>query len=276
MDTNEGVSAIIAAARAGQALQVFATEGGHEVALVPDGFSIKTLSEPVNDDLPRRMKAKRTFHEGDSFGRYVHDYKTSGSQLIADVGAGSLTAILDYPDTAAVDNPEDGIPNREHVAVWPVPFSEEFKAWNAFQGKMYPQGAFLEFLEENLSEIVLPDPASILELVRDFDAIQTVKFASKKRLDNGDSSLQYMTETNVKSGISIPKKITLEMPIYLGEQPVKFDAWFRTRIEEGQLALGIAFHRIQPVKIAAFRLAVTRIAEIAGLDPQYGADLGPR
>lgn len=272
MDTTAGgVPAIIAAARAGQALQVFKTVDGKEVTLVPEGFNVETISEPVNDDLPRRMKARRTFHEGESFGLYVQKYKTPGSQLIANIDANSLTAIIDYPDRAEVDNPDDGIPNREHVATWPVPLSEEFKVWNAFQGKMHGQTAFLEFLEENVSEIHNPDPATILELVKDFDAIQTVKFASKKRLDNGDFSLQYSSETNLKNGISIPKKLTLEMPIYLGEERVTFDAFFRTRIEEGQLALGLAFHRIVPVKIAAFRQAVTRVAEIAGLDPQYGS-----
>lgn len=271
MDTNEGgVSAIIQAARAGQALQVFKTADGNEVALVPDGFSVETVSQPVNGDLPTRMKAKRTFNEGESFGLYVSNYKTGGSQLVADLAGNSLTCLLDYPDRAEVDNPEDGIPNREHVAVWPVQHSEEFKVWSAFQGKMHEQAAFLEFLEENVSEVHFPDPATILELVKDFDAIQTVKFASKKRLDNGDFSLQYMSETSVKGGVSIPKKVTLEMPIYLGEERVQFDAFFRTRIEDGKLWLGLAFHRIQPVKIAAFRQAVTRVAEIAGLDPQYG------
>jgi len=272
MDTNEGgVSAIIAAARAGQALQVFDTDDGKQVALVPDGFSVKTLSEPVNADLPTRMKARRTFHEGESFGLYVKQYRTAGSQLIANVEGNSLTALIDYPDPSEAVNPDAGIPNREHVAVWPVPLSEEFKVWSAFQGKLHPQALFLEFLEENVSEIYNPDPAAILELVKDFDAIQTVKFASKKRLENGDFNLQYSSETQVKGGVSIPKKVTLEMPIYLGEERVRFDAWFRTRIEEGTLHLGLAFHRIVPVKIAAFRAAVTRVAEIAGLDPQYGS-----
>lgn len=273
MDTNEagGVPAIIAAARAGQTLQVFKTAEGDEVALVPDGFSIETVSQKVNGDLPKRMKARREFHEGESFGRYVHAYKTAGSQLVANVEGNSLTALLDYPDRAEVDNAGDGIPNREHVAVWPVPLSEEFKVWSAFQGKMWPQAQFLEFLEENVSEIHFPDPATILELVKDFDAIQTVKFASKKRLDNGDFSLQYSSDTQVKGGVNIPKKLTLSMPIYLGEDVVPFDAWFRTKIENGQLSLGLAFHRIVPVKLAAFRQAVTRVAEIAGLDPQYGS-----
>lgn len=262
-----GVPAIIEAARTGMVTPVITTQDGKQVVVVPEGFEVKTIATPVNGALPTRIVAKREFAEGESFGLYVHKYKEGGSQLIADLANNTLTALLDYPEP----DPAGEVPNREHTAKWVVQESEEFKVWSAFQGKLHGQAAFLEFLEENISEIFVPDPATILELVKDFDAIQTVKFASKKRLDNGDSALQYTTETSVKNGISIPKKLTLEMPIYLGEEPVRFDAWFRTRIEEGQLGIGIAFHRIKPVKIAAFRKAVTRVAEIAGLDPQYGS-----
>lgn len=264
MDHASQFGALIEAART--EVKVVKTADGREVAIAPPGFAVHTVSAPVNKPLPERIVATRTFHEGDSFGRYVHAYKGGASQLIADITANKVVALLDYPSP----NASGDVPAREHVAIWPVPFSEEFKVWSAFQGKYHPQTGFLEFLEENLSEIVTPEPADILELVKDFDAIQTVKFNSKKRLDNGDFTLNYSSDTQVKGGVSLPRKLTLEMPIYLGEQPVRFEAWFRTRIEEGSLHLMLQFHRIEPVKIAAFRQAVTRAAETAGLDPQYG------
>lgn len=259
------LDSVIEAART--KVEVFTAKDGREMAIAPAGFGLHVVSTPPNKPLPDRIVATRTFHEGESFGLYVNKYKGPASQLVADLGATRVTCLLDYPSP----NAAGAVPAREHVAVWPVPFSEEFKAWSAFQGKYHGQTAFLEFLEENVSEIVNPDPATILELVKDFDAIQTVKFNSKKRLENGDFTLNYQTETSVKGGVSLPRKLTLEMPIFLQEAPVRFDAWFRTRIDEGQLHLMLAFHRIEPVKIAAFRQAVTRVAETAGVDPQYGS-----
>lgn len=264
MDTPSNIEKVIEAART--CVPIFLASNGQQVAIAPPGFVKHVVSDPPNKPLPTRIVATRTFHEGDSFGRYVALYKGAATQLIADITANKVVALLDYPEP----NDEGEVPAREHVAIWPVPYSEEFKVWSAFQGKYHPQTAFLEFLEENLSEIINPDPAGVLELVKDFDAIQTVKFNSKKRLDNGDFTLNYSSDTQVKGGISLPRKLTLEMPIYLGEQPVRFDAWFRTRIEEGALHLSLQFHRIEPVKIAAFRQAVTRTAETAGCDPQYG------
>jgi uncharacterized protein YfdQ (DUF2303 family) len=265
MDNASNIEAVIAAARTD--VKVVKAADGREVAIAPPGFAVHTVSAPPNKPLPDRIVATRTFHEGDSFGHYVNRYKGPATQLIADITANKVVALLDYPEPGA----KEAVPGREHTAIWPVPLSEEFKVWSAFQGKYHSQTAFLEFLEENLSEIVNPEPATVLELVKDFDAIQTVKFNSKKRLDNGDFTLNYSSDTQVKGGISLPRRLTLEMPIYLAEQPVRFDAWFRTRIEEGTLHLMLQFHRIEPVKIAAFRQAVTRVAETAGCDPQYGA-----
>lgn len=274
MDTADGVAAIIEAAReTGDVLEL--KDGRQVIVTTSPGARVHEVAKPVHPPLPTRLVIGRTFHEGDSFGRYVARYKQSGTQLIANLNTAQVVALIDYPDEdqasgevalAAVG----GIPAREHMARWTLPYSEAFAAWNKHNGKMLEQTDFLAFLEENVGDVMRPDPARILELVKDFAAVKTTSFQSSRRLDNGDRSLQYVTETNTKAGIEIPQRLYFKMPIYLGEEEVEFSAWFRTRIDAGALYLGIEFHRIEPIKQAAFRQAVTRIAEIAGLDPQYG------
>jgi uncharacterized protein YfdQ (DUF2303 family) len=273
-DENSGVAAIIEAARTSGAILTSST--GREAVLAPDGFKLLDLYTPPEKELPTRLIAVRTFHDGDSFARYVAHYKQDGSQLIADIERSRLRAIIDYPSKDELNMPSDEEPSkisgREHVAEWPVALSEQFQDWQAFQGKFHEQADFLRFLEENVADIIAPEPASILELVRDFSGVKTAKFQRAVRLDNGDRTIQYQEETGTRNGITIPKKIRLEMPIYFGEEAVQFEAWFRTRItDEGGLFLSLEFHRIQPVKLAAFRLAVARIAEASGLDAFYGA-----
>jgi uncharacterized protein YfdQ (DUF2303 family) len=264
---------IINAAR--QQAEVKTLANGAEVIVVPAGSTVQTLSKPVNTPLPTRLVIRRVFHDGDSFARYVNRYKQTGSQLIADIDRSKVVAVIDYPDEddAEVARPDPvppSIPAREHVAEWPVRYSEAFAAWNAINGKLLPQADFLRFLEENVGEVMRPDPARILELVKDFSAVKTDKFESSKRLQNGDAALVYITETNVKQGLEVPQKLGLAMPIYHGEGEIAFDAWFRYRIASGALLLGIEFHRIEPVKQAAFRAAVARAVETAGVDPHYG------
>lgn len=266
------VDSIINAAR--QQADVKTLANGSEVVVVPVGSTVQTLSKAPHAPLPTRLIATRVFHDGDSFARYVGRYKQTGSHLVADIDAGKVVAILDYPDEVFAGFTSDAqpgaIPSREHVASWPVGYSEAFEAWNKINGKLQPQADFLRFLEENVSDVMQPEAARILELVKDFSAVKTDRFESSKRLQNGDAALVYITETNVKQGLEVPQKLKFSMPIYHGEEAHEFEAWFRYRIQSGQLLLGIEFHRIEPIKQAAFRAAVARTFDVAGLDPFYG------
>lgn len=266
------IDSIVLAAR--QQAEVKTLANGSEVVVTPAGSQVHTLSKSKHVQLDTRLAIHRVFHDGDSFARYVGRYKQPGSQLIADIDEGKVVAILDYPDEGeaeftAVPVPTP-IPSREHIAEWPVGYSEAFTAWNAINGKLLPQTDFLRFLEENVSDIQSPEPARILELVADFSAVKTDKFEGSKRLQNGDSKLVYITETNVKDGLEVPQRLGFFMPIYHGEGAVRFDAMFRYRISNGQLLLGIEWHRIEPIKQAAFREAVARTFDTAGLDAAYG------
>lgn len=259
MDTTNDAKSIIEAARA--QIEVKTLADGTQVAAVPQGFSIQTLTKHL--PVASRIVANKSFHDGDSLARYVQRYKDADSLLIASITASKVVTLLDYHSAeapAAVD----------HSATWQVRHSDEFTEWSKLNGRLTEQAEFIRFLEEHVSDIVSPDPASILELAKDFSAMKSVKFQSAKRLDNGDRNLQYVEETGTKSGIEIPQKLTLSMPIYYGEEPVQFQAWFRYRIADGGLTLGYEFHRIEPVKQAAFKAAVHRVAELAGLDPFYG------
>lgn len=259
METNNNAEAIIEAAR--QQIEVKTLADGTQIAAVPREFTIQTLTKHL--PIPGRIVAAKSFHDGDSLARYAQRYKGADSLLVASIAASKVAVLLDYHGAAAPQA-------VDHSATWAVRYSDEFTEWSRINGKLTEQGEFIRFLEEHVGDIVSPDPASVLELAKDFSAMKSVKFQSAKRLDNGDRTLQYVEETGTKSGIQVPQKLMLSMPIYYGEEPVRFEAWFRYRIADGGLCLGYEFHRIEPVKQAAFRAAVHRVAENAGLDPFYG------
>ncbi|MCH1933271.1 YfdQ family protein, partial [Shewanella sp. A25] len=77
------------------------------------------------------------------------------------------TAIVDYhaPDKAA---------HGAHVAAMALPYSEEWKAWTAIDGKLMPQREFARFIEENAVDVVAPSGADLLEVVRDLQAVRKV------------------------------------------------------------------------------------------------------
>lgn len=261
METNSNVEAIIAAAR--EAIEVKQLADGRQAIVAPTDFRVHVYGHEGLEPIRDRIVASPVFHDGDSLAAYAARFKTSDTLLVGDINKSTMVVKLDYHGAAAPAA-------VDHTATWRVQHSEEFAEWSKLNGKLIEQGEFLRFLEEHASDIVSPEPASVLELVRDFSAMKSVKFQSSKRLDNGDRALVYQEETGTKSGVTIPQKLRFHMPIYWGEEAVNFEAWFRYRIADGALFLGFEFHRIEPIKQAAFRAAVTRVAESAGLDPFYG------
>lgn len=256
---------IQAAVEAGKRqIEVHTLADGRQVIVAPQDFRVHPFGHEGLAPIRDRIVAELTFHDGDSLARYAARYKSADTLLIGDINCSTITVKIDYHGA-------DAPMAVDHVASWRVQYSEEFAEWSKLSGKMLEQGEFLRFVEEHATDIIRPEPATVLELVRDFSAMKSVKFQSSKRLDNGDRSLTYQEETGTKAGITIPQKLHFNMPIYWGEDAIQFEAWFRYRIADGALFLGFEFHRIEPIKQAAFRAAVTRVAENAGLDPFYGA-----
>lgn len=239
---------------------------GREVVLVPEGYT--TFEAPPAPPVPDRIIAARLFHDGDSLAAYVKRFREPSSLLIADLEATAVTVALDYHGTAGDGLPMVGAVN--HLARWALTRSQEFDAWSKFEGKLHEQEEFIRFIEENAMDVIAPEPAKLLDLCRDFEAIKTVNFKASKRLDNGDREFTYSESTGTADRIAVPQRLTLSMPIFYGEQPVEITALFRYRMREGGLQLGYEFHRIKPVVEAAFRSAAVRIAEECGMSALFG------
>lgn len=237
---------------------------GREVALVPDGFQALPLSGRA--DLPApftAIKAQRTFHIAQSFGDYVARYKSGNTLLLADIDKGEVQALIDYHGP---DAPERVI----HKASLDLKPSDEWLAWDALEGSFHDQDEFLVFLEQHASDVVQPDQATIMEIVRDFAATQSVVFKSARRLDNGDRQFVYEDETKLKGELVVPAMLHVEIPLYRGSDLITLRCHFRYRINNGGLKLAISWHRAFETRRAAFEAEVTRAAEIAGLVPFYG------
>ncbi len=235
---------------------------GREVLLVPDGYKAEFM--PVAPPLPERVIARRAFHDGDSLAAYVNRFKGPESLLIADVDARTISVALDYHrdpvEPAAV----------AHVASWEMQCSQEYRQWESFEGKLHEQAEFIRFLEENVMDVHLPDPAKLLDLCRDFEAIKTVNFKASRRLDNGDREFTYAESTGTADRIAVPQKLVINIPIFHREESQELHALFRYRMREGGLQLGYEFHRLKHVFDAAFRVAAVRVAESCGLPAHFG------
>lgn len=237
------------------------TEDGREFLMDAEG-QVTFLTN--RRERPATIVAQRVFNEGESLANYANIYKVPASLFLASIDTQQVKVLLDYHDVYSPSN-------VEHTATWPVPFSDEFVIWQGSNKVAMPQEGFMRFLSENMDEIVKPDAASLLEVVSDFSSLTTVTFRSAKNLANGLQQLQYVEEgSSTQKGVTLPEIIELRMPIYRGEPAVDFEAYLRTRLNNGVLTMFYELRRINAVKQAAFRAAVDRIGKLCSMTPLYG------
>lgn len=267
-------SALDAAIRAAALREpVISGPHGSRHILVPEGFRLEDHPDPYA--LPPYATGKVTLDDADSLIRYVNRFQDARSVLIADYDTLSVVAFLDYHagnNGDGLDDPEHSFspgPCR-HIASLCLRESEEFKRWAEMEDALHDQMAFAEFLDENAADIADPDPADFIEIARELEATQGVNFKSSTRLQTGERSLVYETETHVRGEMKVPTTFTLEIPLFQGEEPSEIHASFRFRPSPQGLKLGFVWRRVEYRRQGQFSLIAHRVAEETGRPVMFG------
>lgn len=263
----EAMSTMLAAAALTEPLHK--TADGRLFAVLPDGYAAREVTDPYA--LPPRPQRIVTVDDRDSAINYTNRFRELRTILLADIDAGTIKSIIDWHmEPSAVSAPSEQVGSCEHVCCLKLRASEEFKRWDAFEGRMHPQDEFAAFLEENAADIVDPESGVIVEISRDLELTQGSSFKSSVRLDNGDRAFRYETDTVPKGEIAVPSRITLQIPIYHGEPPIELNAAFRFRATSDGLLLGIEWRRVEYARQAVFREIAHKVSEETGVPLFYG------
>ncbi|MDJ0685369.1 MAG: DUF2303 family protein [Alphaproteobacteria bacterium] len=130
-----------------------------EILVLPDGQgglraeSVKPFLDPYRDK-PERREGIATLTNLDSLIAHVNRFKDDDSALfcIDDPTNPALVAVLDYHRSGAESDPRFG----KHRARYDFPLSDEWLAWKAVGGEPLEQGAFAEFLEDRIVDVMAP------------------------------------------------------------------------------------------------------------------------
>lgn len=246
------------------------TKDGRHFAYVPDGMRLIDISDP--EILLDHIHAHVKLDDAESLIAYTNRFSATNSILVADIDDGVIRACLDWHTHNDADPSHEKLTRRHahHTATLRLRYSEEFARWDKMQGKMHSQAAFAEFIEENVADLHDPDHGTMIEICRDLEATQDGKFRAGTRLESGDRTFHYETETVVKGELTVPTEITLLIPIYFGEEPVELRAKFRFRASAGGLELGFVWHRVEHQRQATFRQIATDVAGDTGLPVFHG------
>lgn len=248
-------------------------EGPHGARhiLVPEGFRLEAAHDPQALP-PHIVKTKVVVDQRASLSAYVNRFsERERTILIADYDAGTITGVLDWHtgNQSKDYEPLLAMP-REHSCTLKLRPSEEFKRWAEMENSFHGQAEFAAFLEENAVDVVDPEPAVLIEISRDLEGTQGVTFKSSTRLENGDRSFVYETETKARGDIKVPREFVLSIPLYDGEEPVPLRCAFRWRINGGQLQMGFVWRRVEYQRRAHFTQIATAASEETGCPVYFG------
>ena len=211
-------------------------------AMVRSDGSVSVVDTMEYADSPARYKRNPQLYDVDSFIAYMmrHCCGDDGDdedrpEIFADEHA-KFVAILD---------PNGWRTDRVTLALEESP---EWETWMKWSGQMMTQAQFADFLEDQLSTIVAPDGATLLEIAQSMEANTKVDWKSAEWLANGQRSFKYDEQVEAKAGrtgqLEIPAQFTLALRPFLGADPFEVKANLRYRINDGELRIG--FKLVEP------------------------------
>lgn len=242
---------------------------------LPDGFKLHEL--PDDGRLDPWPVQRVTVDDRASLSSYANRFSDDRSIIIADYDELTISARLDYHRHN--QDPDEGRSGPdEHSVTLKLRPSEEFTRWNAFVKQGFVnQETFARFLEENSTDVLRPDPATLIEIARDFEATVGQTYKTSTRLDNGDRRIVFETDTRATNDVVIPQKITLRIPFYNGEEPSDIEAHFRWRGSNGGAVIfALEWHRVEYHRRAHFNAIAFTAAEETGLPVFLGRQGDPR
>lgn len=221
------------------------------IAFIPQNNGCWLQSEL--DDDPEHIAAKPTFDSLLDLAQYVQRFKRETTVLFCHRPDRAVSAVIDYHGAV-------GPCRCEHVASWHADADADWAAWERIDGRSISQLEFVRFLEEHLHNITEPNAADVLEVCANLEAIKKVEFRSGARLSNGTRQLVYVEDTQVKGQLTVPEKLTLQLPIFYGQDPSRVEVFLRWPIEDGKLKFKIDIHRLEHVMDEAWSRVVSQAA----------------
>lgn len=289
MDTNTltptAVEEIAKLAAAAETAEVFQPEElGLEgqikgpLVVLPKGAEIQSLEafqeEPV--------RITQTFIETASFCVYVERYKLPDTLLHVYPGAFKFRAIIDYHKQVGNLSAEpqkdsataiDQVQPCQHIAVLELRKSEAFKAWDGeVFNEWIAQATLAEWLEDHAHQVTSPDSGDILTIARELDVAKDQQFTSHQRANDGDFNFSYNEKTTGHvENLEVPGKITIAIPIFVGDAQETIECLLRYRMRSGELRFCIRPLRLEETIRANLETVQAIVEQSTGLIPLASA-----
>ena len=239
---------------------------------------------------PKRRKGTATLGDLDSLIAHINRFKDGDSAVFAnnDRNHPTITAVLDYHKAGADGTPRFG----GHRSRYEFPVSTEWQTWIAANGREMNQGAFAEFVEAHIVDVVgyfpeclsaktfseacgitFASPAQVMELSRGLAVNVECKFTTAVNLQNGVKQIQFSESHTGENGapLRVPGAFLVGIPVFRGEARYQLCVRLRYRKQGPALTWIMELWRHEEVFDAAIRGACDVVEKATGLPLLYGS-----
>ena len=192
---------------------------------------------------PRRKSGNVIVHRFEDFVNYVaaHDEATT---IFANRDQFVFTAFLNYHAGHSTDAVVAGW--GDHVAEYRVQDTPEWSSWKKLSNAGFvAQDTFVEFLEDHLDDITVPDARALFETVTDLRLRSGATYERGIRLSNGTVQFTYREEVEqeIQQGqVEIPERLTLALKVWEGEaEPTQLVPRLRHKLQAGKVNFAVIF-----------------------------------
>ena len=219
----------------------------HAIAVTEEhGLQVNDIAvDPTDFPMPLRVKGERTVADLDSFLAELERRPLAAptGTLWGSAKRGVLTAVYNDHNSNGADAGW-----RDDKLTLKLTPDDDWAAWHAMSGRLYPQNEFGDKIEELLHTITSPDQAELLEVIDSIRSSTSGEFESKVERAHGGLKLTYREDHTVTAGkgreLEVPQVIILNLRPWEGHpETYPVEAKFRTRITNGSLGLAI---KLQP------------------------------
>ena len=246
-------------------------KGAHIIA--PSYTDPKTGAVYVHHDLDERVApwageahiappaGEQRFGDVESWAAFVRRYGGKASTLVTWSSAG-LIAVLDYHTNSLVITPG----RVGWKASYAFVFTPEFNAWQRLTERPLAHSAAVEMLEDRVGEIVAPDAAKTLELLRNLRS-NVSKTATARLRSDGTSEISFVRDSSVRGDdkTEIPGELKIGVQVLRGHvndagAAIKYELIVKVRASVGDDAKLVLRFSIPAVERVLETIFLERVA----------------
>lgn len=162
------------------------------------------------------IKKTERFGDVESWVSYVTEFGGEDENVLLTWSEHGLRAVMDYHYT-------DGTPQRcQWIAEHPFQLTSQWQAWaHLADGRPRSQRQLLESLEDLSEDIVEPDGATVVGILRTLRATVNATAATDLNAD-GSTRIDFTKNTTIQAGqVSLPPEIKIGVPVLRGHTEEK-------------------------------------------------------